>query len=107
MGGPQMAIEIPKPLPTTFLSAQNYPNPFTSATTISYALPKSSHVTLNVYNAAGQLVSTLVDQELGAGYYTAEWDRTGRFGNRVPSGIYSYRLQAGDFTSTKKMILLR
>lgn len=106
-GGPAIADQIPQPIPNAFFVSQNYPNPFSSSTTISYVLPKSSHVTLTIYNVAGQVVKTLVDGILEPGYYTAEWDTRDTYGNQVPSGIYFYRLSAGEFTDVKKMLLLR
>jgi hypothetical protein len=79
---------------------QNYPNPFNPSTFIQFGLPKASHVTLKVFDVLGKEVATLVNQELGPGAFTARWEAN------VPSGIYIYRLQAGEFIDTKKMILL-
>jgi hypothetical protein len=80
---------------------QNYPNPFNPSTLICYQLPKAGHVTLNIYNTLGQLISTLVDKSEEAGYYSVQWNAI------VPGGIYFYRLKAGEFVETKKMMLLR
>jgi hypothetical protein len=96
-------------LPKTICLAQNYPNPFNPSTTIRYDLPKSANVSLNIYNTLGQLVATLVDERKEPGYYTVQWKA------QVLSGIYFYRLQAGDastgsargFVETRKMILIR
>ncbi|MDP2883783.1 MAG: right-handed parallel beta-helix repeat-containing protein [Ignavibacteria bacterium] len=88
-------------IPTDFGLSQNYPNPFNPMTTIQFALPKNHHVTLKVFDASGKQVETLVAQELEAGYFTVGWQA------EVPSGVYFYRLQAGEFVETKKMILLR
>jgi hypothetical protein len=88
-------------LPTVFSLSQNYPNPFNPSTTIRYDLPKSANVNLKIFNALGQGVASLVNERKEAGYYQSIWNAN------VPSGIYFYRLQAGEFVETKKMILLR
>lgn len=95
-------IRSDRRLPMVFSLSQNHPNPVTNSTAIQYALPKDCHVRLDVYNVAGQRISTLVDQEQRAGYQSATFDAT-QFSN----GVYFYRLQAGDFNSTKKAIVLR
>ena len=87
---------------------RNYPNPFNSATTIRYGLPTEERVNLNVYNIHGQEVATLVNYEMKeAGYHIAIWDGRNFTGDKVASGIYIYRLQAGDFNEYKKMILVK
>ena len=82
--------------------AQNYPNPFNPSTTIRYALPERSHVTITIFNALGQVVSTLVESEMEAGYHEVTFDAS-----QLSSGIYLYRLTAGHFVQTRKMIVLR
>jgi len=82
--------------------SQNYLNPFNPTTTISYALPERSHVTLTVFNTLGQQVTTLVNSEVDAGYHEARFDATG-----LASGVYLYRLRAGEYMRTRKLILLR
>ncbi len=89
-------------LPTVFALNQNYPNPFNPLTTITYALPSATHVTLEVYNVLGQRVATLVDEQQAAGEHTATWDA-----NHFSSGVYFYRIQTGEATETKKMLLLK
>jgi len=88
--------------PHRFGLLQNYPNPFNPSTTIGYALPKRSHVTLTVFNALGEKVADLVNGELGAGYHEARFDASD-----LASCVYLYRLQAGDFVQTRKLILLK
>ncbi|MDO8549631.1 MAG: FlgD immunoglobulin-like domain containing protein, partial [Ignavibacteria bacterium] len=94
-------------LPLTFDLKQNYPNPFNPSTVISYQLPKSEVVSLEIYNALGQKVRTLVNQTQEAGYYNVEWDGKNNFGNPVSSGMYLYRIKAGNFVNVRKMILVR
>jgi predicted esterase len=88
--------------PVNFELHQNYPNPFNPTTTISYELPKSSFVKLSIYNINGRLVATLVNEKKNAGYYSVEWNV-----EKVSSGIYFYQINAGDFTSTGKCLLLK
>jgi hypothetical protein len=88
--------------PEGFRLSQNYPNPFNPSTTIHYVLPQPGMVTLKIFNAAGQEVATLVNQPQAAGEHTLQWQA-----ESLRSGIYFYRLQAGEFLETKKMILLR
>lgn len=81
---------------------QNHPNPFHQSTKIQYSLPKSGAITLTIYDITGRLVDTLVDEKKEPGVYQIQWE-----GKDLASGIYFYRLQAGDLKSTKKMVLLR
>lgn len=89
-------------VPTQFALNQNYPNPFNPATTIEYSIPQNSFVSLKVYNVLGQEVASLVNQEQKASNYTVNFDAS-----RLSSGIYFYKIQAGNFTLTKKMLLLK
>jgi len=88
--------------PKEFKLEQNYPNPFNPTTTIQYQLPQDARVTLKVYDILGSEVTTLVNEEQEAGYKEVQFN-----GNGIASGMYVYRLQAGDFVSTKKMMLLK
>ncbi len=94
-------------LPSAFALRQNYPNPFNPSTTIHYDLPKSSNVRLNIYNIQGQRVMTLVNGQKTAGRYQVSWNGRNERGQMVSSGIYIYRIQAGDFIKTRKMMLLK
>ncbi|MDI6766193.1 MAG: T9SS type A sorting domain-containing protein, partial [Bacteroidota bacterium] len=91
-------------LPREFKLFQNYPNPFNPITTIQYQLPSQSHVILKIYNVLGQEVKTLVDEIQDTGYKSVLWNSTNNYGNTVSSGVYFYRLQAGSFIQTKKLI---
>jgi len=93
---------INETIPDNFILMQNYPNPFNPATTISFSLPSKSFVSLKVFDALGREVATLVNEELSAGNHSRQWN-----GENMSSGIYFYRLQAGSFTETKKLILLK
>jgi len=88
--------------PDAYALLQNHPNPFNPSTQIQFALPNASHVKLEVYNALGERIATLVDETRPAGYHVEQFDATG-----LASGIYLYRLQAGDFIDTKKLLLLK
>lgn len=94
-------------LPTSFALSQNVPNPFNPTTQVSFALPKAAKVNLAIYNVLGQQVKTLVDGDMAAGYQTVTWDGTDRTGSQVASGVYFYKLRAGDYSDTKKMLLLK
>jgi parallel beta-helix repeat protein len=95
------------PLPTAYGIAQNYPNPFNPTTTIAYQVPEVAHVTLEVYNVLGERVATLVDEQQAAGYYRVEWNGKDSEQRAVSSGMYYYRMSAGQFTSIKKMLLVK
>jgi len=87
--------------------SQNYPNPFNPSTTISFQIPKASHVKIDVFNLLGERVNTLVDENLNAGRYSTIWKGNSDDGTLAASGIYFYRIQSAEFTDTKKMIYLR
>jgi hypothetical protein len=89
-------------LPTSFELSQNYPNPFNPATSISFSIPKSAFVTLKIYNAIGQEVANLINEIKDPGNYKLNFDAA-----KLSSGIYFYRLEAGNFVSTKKMVLMK
>lgn len=94
-------------LPTVFSLAQNYPNPFNAETAISFALPKTSEVSLRIFNIAGQVVRTLVDQWMEAGHYKIYWNGSDNYGREVSSGVYYYEIIAADFKATKKMVMMK
>ncbi|MCP4634099.1 MAG: T9SS type A sorting domain-containing protein, partial [candidate division Zixibacteria bacterium] len=89
-------------LPEATALGQNYPNPFNAATTIPFSVAETGNVTLEVYNLTGQLVETLIENHIEAGEYTVNWDAS-----TYSSGVYFYKLQVGDYTTTKKLNLLK
>jgi Secretion system C-terminal sorting domain len=89
-------------LPRSYRLNQNYPNPFNPSTTITFTLPLRSFVSLKVFDLIGREVATIVSEEMQAGNYTRQWNASD-----LPSGTYFYRLQAGSFVETKKLILLK
>ncbi len=100
-------IETEKGIPTVFALKQNYPNPFNPSTEIGFALPKAVRVKLSVFTVTGELIATLIDQEMSAGNYTVTWNGEGFSGRPVSSGLYLYRIEAGDFVSVRKMVMLK
>jgi formylglycine-generating enzyme len=103
---PAIALSVPDQMPLTipkeFEVFNNFPNPFNPSTTIRYGMPARSHVSLAVFNALGQQVAVLQDGDQEAGYHEVRFD-----GSRLASGVYFYRLQAGDFVATKRLLLLK
>jgi parallel beta-helix repeat protein len=96
------AVDPGPALPQAFALAQNRPNPFGSSTEIRYALPRDTQVRLDVFDVTGRRVETLVDGVEEAGFKVVRWDT-----RRVGSGVYFYRLQASEFTETRKMMSLK
>jgi hypothetical protein len=96
-----------KTVPKDYQLTQNSPNPFNPSTEIDFALPKAAFVTLKIYNIMGQEVITLINKNMSAGIYQVTWDGTDKTGRSVSSGVYLYRIQAGDYLQTKQMLLLK
>ena len=96
------AIERSSESPTEFMLSQNYPNPLNPSTKIRYSVPKSSNVMIKVINILGAEIETLVNEEKPAGIYELTWTAA-----NLPSGVYFYKIQAGSFVETKKMVLLK
>ncbi len=89
-------------VPDKYNLSQNYPNPFNPTTDIRFDIPNSANVKLSVMNIVGQEIEVLVDGQLNAGSYTADWNAA-----EFPSGVYIYKLTSGEFSDTKKMILIK
>ncbi len=94
-------------IPKEFKVYQNYPNPFNPTTNIKYDLPKQADVKIIVYNMLGQKVRTLVNQHMEAGYHEVTWNSTNDYGEKVSTGLYIYRVIAGDKVTVKKMLLIK
>jgi flagellar hook assembly protein FlgD len=94
-------------VPARYELLQNFPNPFNPVTKIFFALPQKSRVGLVIYDAAGRRVRVLVNGEMESGLHSVIWNGQNERGRRVASGVYFYRLLAGDFEQTKKMLLLK
>jgi hypothetical protein len=94
--------EIAGEIPIAFSLGQNYPNPFNPSTTIEFSLPHSEYVTLKIFDILGREVAVLADQRLQAGVYTKTWNA-----QKMPSGVYLVRMQAGTFSETKRLVLLK
>jgi hypothetical protein len=92
---------------STTWTSHNYPNPFNPITMITFNLPSDSHVQIEIFNIRGQKISTLVNEEFQSGFHQIEWDGTNDLGQAVSSGIYLYRITAGEHTTTQKMLLMK
>jgi hypothetical protein len=95
-------VEDEKTIPTVFKLEQNFPNPFNPSTKIKFAVPERSNVLIKIYDILGSEVATLVNEEMDAGWYENDFNAAGS-----SSGVYLFRMEAGKFISTKKMIYLR
>jgi hypothetical protein len=100
IGGATNVEPISIDMPSTYLLQQNYPNPFNPSTTILFSIPTSEFVTLKVYDLLGREIATLVNENLSAGSYSYNFDA-----KNLTSGVYLYKLQAGKYSETKKMLL--
>ena len=96
-----------EPQPIAPFSTRNYPNPFNPHTTIAFAIPEAGHVDLRIYDVAGRLVRILLNEQRVAGSHEEAWNGADDSGTTVASGVYYYRLSAGNFLETRKMVLLR
>ena len=94
-------------IPDVYALHNNYPNPFNPVTNITYDIPEVANVSLDIYNVMGQKVRTLVAGSHEPGRYRVLWNATNDFGEGLSSGMYIYKIQAGDFVSVKKLILMK
>jgi hypothetical protein len=99
---PSDVQEINSETPASYLLQQNYPNPFNPSTKINYSIPAISFITLKVYDVLGNEVATLLNEEKPAGSYEVDFSASG-----LTSGIYFYKLTAGSFVETKKMLMIK
>ncbi len=105
--GTSVEYDYDPALPQELRLSHNYPNPFNPLTHIEFDLPHRSYVTLEIFNVLGEKVVKLLDKRLAAGRYSIHWDGRDSRGRSVASGVYLYRLTAGDFSQTRKMVLMR
>ena len=103
----ELSLNAAIELPVEFSLAQNYPNPFNPSTTIRFAVPQTSDVRISIYNTLGQEVRTLFAGSMERGTKEVQWDGRNNLGNALSSGLYVYRMTAGSFSSTKKMLLMK
>ena len=104
---PATGAGVEDPLPTVFALKQNWPNPFMGTTMLHFDIPKDVDVKLEVFDVQGRLVKALINQPLPAGRYDIGWDGNDHQGHRVASGVYFYRIQAGQWNETKRMVIVR
>ena len=100
-------VSVEDRIPMEFAVHQNYPNPFNPVTTIQFDLPEATDVNITVYNMMGQVVKTLVNGNIAAGYHNVQWDGVNDFGQKVSTGIYIYRVITPKHNTTKKMVFLK
>jgi hypothetical protein len=96
-------------IPDVFTISQNYPNPFTSSTTIDYDVPQTQHIAIRIYDIRGRLIKTLMNEEQNAGYKSITWDGTNDDGEKVSAGVYFYQMHTSNgesFTKSKKLLKL-
>ena len=103
----ELNIKNNKALPERFTLHQNYPNPFNPVTNFDYDLPEDAMVNITVFDMMGKVVRTLVNDQQSAGYKTLQWNAMSNSGQPVSSGLYIYTIQTGEFSKTRKMILLK
>ena len=102
-----LAIDPNRLIPEVFALHQNYPNPFNPTTTLRYDLPEDAQVNIMIYDLMGREIKTLLNNQQTAGFKSVIWDATNNMGQPVSAGMYLYRISADDFTSVKKMVLLK
>ncbi|MBN2070164.1 MAG: T9SS type A sorting domain-containing protein [Candidatus Krumholzibacteriota bacterium] len=107
LGPGDLTGDDPATTPAVTYLSRNYPNPFNPSTTIKFGLSEAGPVTLKVYDPSGRLVRVVADEPRPAGHYAEQWDGFTTSGQRAASGVYFYKLSAGEFTETKKMVLLK
>ena len=94
-------------IPDVYALQQNYPNPFNPITTLRYDLPEQANVNIIIYDMLGRQVKSLINQTQDAGFKSVIWNATNDYGKPVSAGVYLYKIQAGEFVQTRKMVLLK
>ena len=94
-------------VPLEFALHQNYPNPFNPETTLGFALPKATRISLVIYDIGGREISKLIDESMGAGHYQIQWDGKSSYGETVPSGVYIAVLSTREYVNSIKLVLMK
>lgn len=102
-----VSVKDESKLPSKFKLEQNYPNPFNPETKIEYVVSRKQNVELMIYDVLGKEITTLINEVKESGRHSVVWDGKNEFGNTLPSGVFIYKIKAGEFTQVKKIILLR
>ena len=102
-----LSILVNNHIPDTYYLFQNYPNPFNPVTTFRYNLPEDELVNITIYDIIGRQIKTLINSSQTAGYKSIQWNATNSTGQSVSAGVYLFKIQAGNFSQTKKMVLLK
>ena len=105
--GIEVSVEEPNISPSKFELGQNYPNPFNPSTNIKFDIAQNSHVSITIFNLAGQKVSTLINRPLNTGSYTITWHGLDDNGYQLPSGMYFYEMRTPSYQSIKKLVLVK
>jgi len=100
-------VEETETLPKTYALFQNYPNPFNPTTTIEFQLPKTTNITVKIYDVLGREVRTLMDQPYSAGTHRINWNGLDNTGRKVATGMYFYRIYSKEFVAVKKCLLIK
>ncbi len=103
----ESSIDTPEGVPGEFALHQNHPNPFNPVTHIRFDIPETSYARMDIYNVTGQHVRTLFNQAVEPGYHLVQWDGKSKTGTSLPSGMYMYRLHAGNYRAVEKLLLLK
>jgi hypothetical protein len=108
LGGQDLGIKnSPDVMPSNYFLSQNFPNPFNPVTTLKYNILENGLVNITIYDILGNVVNNLINANQSSGYKSVQWNATNNQGEPVSAGVYLYKIQAGDFVDTKKMILLK
>ena len=102
-----IAVDAPQSLSRTSALGQNFPNPFNPSTSIYFTLERPGFASLKIYDRAGRMVATLVNEDLTAGKHRCQWNGCDKQGSQVASGVYFYQLKSGEFVQTRRMLLLK
>jgi len=94
-------------VPTLYYLSQSYPNPMTNKAKIDFTLPQEGHVRLAIYNILGQTIKVIVNEKIGAGFHSVYWDGRDQNGKEVSAGVYFYKMEAGEFSATQRLIVIR